>query len=221
LPQLAKAARLHTKLHSLGWRSSVALRALDQLAAGVIIADGEGRVIELNRAAERIVRRGDGLIIRNGRLETSGVLKSEKLAQLIAAAAAPRNAPAMGSMQVGRPNGRQSYILTVAPLGAELTAHQRPLAMILVADPDELSPSATDLAELFGLSPAEARLAAALMTGAKLSEIAASSGVRITTLRTQLSSILRKVGVQRQADLVRMLSSVPIIRPRRRRRERK
>jgi PAS domain-containing protein len=60
LPQLAKAARLHTKLHSLGWRSSVALRALDQLSAGVIITDREGRVIELNRVAERILRRGDG-----------------------------------------------------------------------------------------------------------------------------------------------------------------
>jgi hypothetical protein len=67
--------------------------------------------------------------------------------------------------------------------------------MILVADPDELSPSDRELAELFGLSPAESRLAAALMTGSRLSDIAFASGVRITTLRTQLSSILRKVEV--------------------------
>lgn len=60
LEPLSKAARLHSQLHNLNWRSSVALRALDQLAAGVIVTDGEGRVIELNRAAERIVRRGDG-----------------------------------------------------------------------------------------------------------------------------------------------------------------
>jgi DNA-binding CsgD family transcriptional regulator len=100
----------------------------------------------------------------------------------------------------------------VAPLGAELAANERPLAMILVADPDELSPSARDLAQAFGLTPAESRLAAALLTGKRLSDIAAASGVPITTLRTRLSSILRKVGVERQADFVRVLSSVPMIR---------
>jgi DNA-binding CsgD family transcriptional regulator len=56
------------------------------------------------------------------------------------------------------------------------------------------------------LSPAEARLAAGLVTGKTLSQIAASTGVRITTLRTQLGSILRKVGAGRQSDLVRILS---------------
>jgi hypothetical protein len=54
--------------------------------------------------------------------------------------------------------------------------------MILVADPDELSPSARDLAQAFGLTPAESRLAAALLTGKRLSDIAAAAGVRITTL---------------------------------------
>jgi hypothetical protein len=44
-----------------------------------------------------------------------------------------------------------------------------------------------------------------------LHDIAAASGVRITTARTQLSSILRKVGVTRQAELIRVLSSIPVI----------
>jgi DNA-binding NarL/FixJ family response regulator len=87
--------------------------------------------------------------------------------------------------------------LTVAPLGAELTAGERPLAMILVADPDELFPSGRDRAQAFRLTPAETRLAAALLTGKRLSDIAASD-VRMTTVRTQLSSILRKLGVERQ-----------------------
>jgi len=67
-----------------------------------------------------------------------------------------------------------------------------------------------DLAELFGLSPAEARVAAAMMTGKSLSDIATSSGLQITTVRTQLRSILKKVGVRRQFDLVRMLSGTGI-----------
>src|SRR6266446_5475880 len=50
LEPLAKAARLHTELGSLGWEPAIALRALDQLAAAVIVADSDGRVIQANRA---------------------------------------------------------------------------------------------------------------------------------------------------------------------------
>ncbi|HEY3148586.1 MAG TPA: hypothetical protein VGJ75_19660 [Dongiaceae bacterium] len=41
-----------------------------------------------------------------------------------------------------------------------------------------------------------------------MSEIARGNAVEITTLRTQLSSVLRKVGMERQVDLVRILSSI-------------
>jgi PAS domain-containing protein len=100
LEPLAQAARLHTELHSLGWRSSVPLRALDELAAGILVTDGDGLVIELNRAAERIVRRGDGLMIRNGRLDASGVPDGDKLAKLIAGAVDEKAGAAAGHMLV-------------------------------------------------------------------------------------------------------------------------
>jgi DNA-binding CsgD family transcriptional regulator len=100
-------------------------------------------------------------------------------------------------------------VLSVAPLGASLALQERPLALIVVAGPDAPSSSERELAGLFGLSPSESRLAAALMTGKRLRDVAGASGVRISTLRTQLSSILRKVGVNRQIDLVRVLSRIP------------
>jgi DNA-binding CsgD family transcriptional regulator len=83
--------------------------------------------------------------------------------------------------------------------------------MIVLADPDQQSPSERDVAEFFGLSPAESRLVIALLAGKKLGEVAIDFGVQITTLRTQLSSILRKTGVTRQVDLIRLLSNVPVI----------
>jgi hypothetical protein len=43
-----------------------------------------------------------------------------------------------------------------------------------------------------------------------LAEIAVNSGIRITTARTQLGSVLRKVGAKRQSDLIRILSSTGI-----------
>jgi PAS domain-containing protein/DNA-binding CsgD family transcriptional regulator len=208
---LRQAARLCIELHNLGWKSSVALRALDQLGAAVIIADSDGRVIQTNRVAERMLQRGDGLKIRNGKLGALDVSESAGLGAAIAAAAVEQKTPAaIGRMRVRRHDGRLPYVLTVAPLGADLTGFGRPLAMIVLTDPDECSPSERDLAEFFGLSPAESRLAVALLTGKKLGEVAGEFGVQITTLRTQVSSILRKTGVTRQIDLIRLLSNVPV-----------
>jgi DNA-binding CsgD family transcriptional regulator/PAS domain-containing protein len=208
---LANAARLQVELHSLGWKSSLALRALDQFGAAVIIVDSDGRVIQTNRAAERVLQRGDGLRIRNGKLGALDVSESVGLETAIAAAAVEQKTPAaIGRMRFRRHDGRLPYVLTVAPLGADLTVYGRPLAMIVLTDPDEYSPSERDLAEFFRLSPAESRLAAALLSGKKLSEVAVEFGVQITTLRTQLSSILRKTGVTRQVELIRLLSSIPV-----------
>jgi PAS domain-containing protein len=212
LEPLAKLARLHIELAGLGYGPAIALRALDRLAAAVIVADSDGSVIQTNRAAERILQRGDGLVIRNGNLGVLHVVDSARLEAFIAAAAAEqKTAAAIGRMRVQRHDGHPPYILTVAPLGADLSVYGRPLALIVLADPDQQSPSERDLAEFFGLSPAESRLAVALLAGRKLGEVAGDFGVQITTLRTQLSSILRKTGVTRQVDLIRLLSSVPVI----------
>ena len=53
LEPLAKLARLHIELAGLGYGPAIALRALDRLAAAVIVADSDGSVIQTNRAAER------------------------------------------------------------------------------------------------------------------------------------------------------------------------
>lgn len=207
---LSKAAQLHAELGNVRWKSAMALHALDQLALGVIIADGEGRVIEMNRAAECIVARGDGLTLRQRRVAARRALEDSKLARLIAGAAPTQAEAAPGRMLIARREGQPAYALTVVPLGIDLARGPRAHAMILIADPEERVPSGADLAEFFGLSPAEGRLAAALRAGKRLSDVVADSGVRMTTLRTQLSSIMGKVGATRQAELIRVLARLPV-----------
>ena len=63
------------------------------------------------------------------------------------------------------------------------------MALVLATAPEQRALAATDLVELFGLSPAESRLAVALTAGKWLPDIAAKSGMQIITLRTQLSAI--------------------------------
>jgi DNA-binding CsgD family transcriptional regulator len=68
--------------------------------------------------------------------------------------------------------------------------------MILLSDPDAGLPATRDFIELFGPSPAESRLAAALIAGKRLRHTAADFGVQIKTLRSQLSSVLKKLGAK-------------------------
>jgi DNA-binding CsgD family transcriptional regulator len=199
------------EVHSRKWRSIVAVQALDQLTAGVIVTDSCAEVVEMNRAAESIVQLEDGLLIRNDRLCGRRAFETGKVTKLIAGATVEgRSAASAGRMLIGRCDGLPAYVLSVAPLRIGLAVDNQRLAMVVIVDPAGHSPSAMDLAEFFGLSPAEARLAAALLTGKRLARIAADSGIRITTVRTQLGSILRKVGAERQSDLIRILSGTGV-----------
>jgi len=60
---------------------------------------------------------------------------------------------------------------------------------------------------LFDLTPAEARLARALMQGLTTAGAARQFGIAEATVRTQMKSLFAKTGQSRQSDLVRMLAS--------------
>ncbi len=209
---LAKAARLHFELRNLAWKSSLAIRTLDRLSAGVVITDSDGRIIEINAAAERIAQRDDSLSIRNGRLLPGRAFENSRLAKLIEGAAGKDGvATPPAYMAIGRCDGLLPYVLSIGPLVGDLAPNSRPCVVVLIADPEGQSPSDKDLAEVFGLTPAESRIATGLIAGRKLNEIAADCGVRITTARTHLRNISKKVGVSRQTDLVRALAGMLLI----------
>ena len=154
-------SRAATRNH--GSNSVIALRALDRFCTGVIVTDGEGQVVEMNRAAGDLTRLDESLIVRDGRLCTGRVFESASLAKLIARAAGNGAGAIGGRMLVGRSNLRPAYVLTIAPLVPDPGIGYRPLVMIVVIDPERHFPSEGDIVELFGLSRAEARLAVALI----------------------------------------------------------
>lgn len=207
---LARAARLHVGFRTLNRKLSAANQALHHLLAGVILTEADGRVIEINAPADRIMELNDGLLIRGGILTASRSFEATKLAMAIAATTGHANGRERDMhMLIGRRTSRHPLIVSVFPHHGDTSGSSgRPAATVLVVNPEWQTPSERSISELFGLSPAESRLAAALTRGKKLSEIAWDANVEITTLRTQLSSILKKVGVERQVDLVQTLSSI-------------
>ena len=64
------------------------------------------------------------------------------------------------------------------------------------------------MASTLGLTPTESRIAAALASGSRVRDIAAATGSQETTIRWHIKRIFRKLGVDRQADLVRLVLSL-------------
>jgi DNA-binding CsgD family transcriptional regulator len=69
--------------------------------------------------------------------------------------------------------------------------------------------SGQQLVQLFRLSPAEARLARALALGKTPEEFATECELSMATVRTQLRKVFEKTGTARQAELMKLLVSVP------------
>jgi PAS domain-containing protein len=221
VPHLQRAARLHVQMQELRLHNQALEAALDRLPSGMIVADASGRALIINRAAEEMVAKNDGLLLRSGQLTVTRAAEAAALVRHIAEAArtaACGRGEGGGALLVSRPSGLRPFALLVAPLSPDLTlaaAHQAPAVLILVTDLNS-GPAVLGkrLIELFGLTPAEACLTVALSGGKRLQDVAQERGVRLPTLRTQLRAILEKTGSRRQAELMRLIVSLPADRAR-------
>ena len=83
---------------------------------------------------------------------------------------------------------------------------ERPLVLATLFDPTQVSsldPFA--LAAVFKLTPAQAKVATQLADGLTAEQIAALNGTSAATLRSHVRGVLKRLGAQRTADVVRML----------------
>lgn len=219
--ELAAAHRLHPHLlrsFALGRKFSAAERRSDDLADAlgglrhaVVLVGADGRVRHVNAAAERLILRGRGLIIREGRLSASDSREARRLAQLIGVAGSAdgdeRNSGAMTLGPFQEACDRLS--LTVSPLRSARDSVFGGEACVMVAITDPQAASGLDdgrLHDLFGLTPAETRVALAMYQGQSSKEAAASLGISFFTVRGHLVRIFEKTGTNRQADLVRLMT---------------
>ena len=86
---------------------------------------------------------------------------------------------------------------------------RRPLALIRVRDTAaEAARRVRDAATHFGLTAAEERLCASLLNGLSLQDHADLAGTMISTTRSHLKSLMAKMGVTRQAEVVSTLAAM-------------
>jgi DNA-binding CsgD family transcriptional regulator/PAS domain-containing protein len=215
LPHLSSAVTVYRHLFDLEQRLAATETAFDRLPIGVVLLDRRGRLLHANRLAWEVVRTRDGLDLQLSRLTAANPEEQRKLERLILSTAATgrgRMATPGGSLTISRTSLKPSYSVFIAPIsdqGSEqpgILGDLQPSAIAIINNPEWMAQIPSDvLQERYGLTSAEARLAAGLAAGSSLKEASEKFGVSTGTVRTQLKQIFTKTNTHRQIDLVRLL----------------
>ena len=103
-------------------------------------------------------------------------------------------------------------MLSIAPLARResVLSNLMPAVCVLLTDP-EMAPthSATMLRRAYGITTAEARLVERLVAGDSPQQAAQALGLSVSTVRNQLAALFRKTETSRQAELMRLLVTLP------------
>lgn len=219
--QLALAQRLHPHLcrafalsRALGEHSSQGLTGTDALAAldgvdhAIFLVDATGHVCHANAAAAGLTA-SSCVRIEDGCLSAADAASARRLLAAIGLATTRDAERRRGaSVQFARQD-MAALVASVTPLrgGDDGVFATAPLAMVVIKDPVAAHDAVADrIRELYSLTPAETRVALALLDGCSPREAAARLGVTFQTVRNQLQALYDKTATGRQSALVLLLA---------------
>ena len=214
IPHVVRAGQIGEMLERAGAISSI----YANMPFGVLVVDVDLRVLHMNDSAEALLgRRVMPLALKQGRIAVANLFDARRLLEAVVDSCREplQGAPAMGGTMVLPARQSQSagprLLVSVAPLPAsrKYGMDGRPCAAMMVR---ELGAEPVDglqraLPSLFDLSPAEAKLAAALVSGKALKEAAADQNIQVTTARRYLDVIFHKTNTHRQGELIALLKA--------------
>lgn len=176
--------------------------ALDRLAVGVVVLAPDSRLLYTNRVGGALLQPGGGLHVGpDGICRAIRPVHTRELHALVKGAALGAEG---GVLSLEKESGDGVLSVAVCATHGNATLYINDPAQTKVASPDRLR-------KLLGLSPAEARLAHALASGASLEEAAHETAIQVGTARGYLKQIFGKTATTRQAELVRLVLCQPAI----------
>jgi DNA-binding CsgD family transcriptional regulator len=204
-PHLRRAMKAAIRLDSVFAALECGNRALDALAQAVLLVDASLRIKAANGLAiealglAELMRDVAGYLMRG---RSCSMDLAELVREVVRSGRAESRVAcykqgegfAKNQITVTKMSGRglsQYYLVSMKSIEAH-----KPLP-------------ARHLAGLYGLTPAEAALAAFVSGGGSVPRYAAERGISLATARTHMRRILEKTGVQGLQSLVAVLASLP------------
>lgn len=189
------------------------INALFSPFVAAILVGANGRILDIDERSASYVRSSCVLDIQHNRLFAKEKDVNDHLAHTIERVSACGKPSTL--ICTGSANSTARYLILLQPKPSKSTVMlgtTYPVACFIFPLGRRRVASAQQLSSLFGLSPAEARLARALCLGQTLQEYADTQSVRLPTVKTQLRAIFAKTQTGRQVDLVNLISGIPPLR---------
>lgn len=205
LPHMRTAMAMRDRTLGLTMQARLSAQVLERVSFGLIAFSAERQVLLSNAIGERWVRRLDPAG------KASEWQLGRPLADMVAAACAAHSPQPAQAALARHPDGAsaQVIVLPLPPSHRFALPWQKPAALVVIHEDGASAAHLPGLLrDLYGLTPAEIRLAALLATGMGLPEASERLRVRHETARSQLKAVFLKTGTGTQARLARLLTQL-------------
>jgi len=203
--------------------SSLAEALLERLSIPVLVMDAQRVVRHMNRAATEVLRHHRQLRVEHGVLQCQRARDSSEIDRVLCAVGIRpghtqrSTAESMqGLIKLAADSSSQVAHLLIFPAMTRTSLGllgEEALAVVFVFSRHRVVAEDPQMfAELFGLTSAEARLLTGLIAGMPLKRIASTFQLSEHTVRCQLKSLMKKMHIRQQPDLVSFLNTLPPIR---------
>ncbi len=210
---LSQACEFARRIDSVANISADLRVAINYLPDAIFVLNADASVVDLNRNAEALLRSESGLRVWRRYLMTENAESTRILHDTVASAARRAPGPDAGqAIALPQKHGLRPLQMLGLPLSKEqrdfpYKKEELPLVLLIVAN-EEDRPQTQDgrLRQLFGFTPAEARMASAFLAGESVNSYAEKSGIAVSTARSTMKQLLAKTDCRRQSELMRLLT---------------
>jgi DNA-binding CsgD family transcriptional regulator len=213
LPHLARSWRVRHALIDMQRTVGTLTQILDRFERAVVVAGPQGEIRFANAAADRLLTSGGAIDAKSGRLRATRHDQTKALHALIEAAtrtAVGEDGAAVDAMGLSIEDQTAALSVVAEPLApahAEAIGHHANAgALLFIGDSTAATrPPPERLRVVYGMTEAEARVTSMIVAGHSLASLARKLGVSPNTAKFHLKHIFEKVGVTRQANLMRRI----------------
>lgn len=181
----------------------------DRLGQAVLLVRGDCKILHGNAVAEHMLAAGVAVRQSQGKLFAMASEAERPLIEAVARVSVARGFPAESILLPLR-DGKAIQATLVPVQNGPFSRH----VMIIIPIAESGDPSIEPrLRKLYGLSGAEAAIAAGLAEGSTIRELADLRGTSIHTVRLQAKRVLEKLGCRRQSEVVRLIKQIAPVHP--------
>lgn len=178
------------------------LRVFDRMGCGGIILSTTGHVLATNASARLTLQ--DMFDLDDADAAALNGSGREVIKKLLSRGRTRISLESENWILIER-SGQRPLIMNFVPV--PVLSEDGPHSVLLLIDLDATPlPTTNCLEQIFGLTPAEARLALLLVGGDTVNEVAERLHLSVATVRTQLKAVFEKTHTHRQAELVVLVS---------------